>query len=294
MTTLHIADGASVDIDAIAAAGFEIVDGRADFSIASKIESGMARPKRTILMQPEPPVANCRISLHGKHAQFLAVFTFQPTLPNEYPITTTAAYPYRPGLKFLDAGDIPKRTGRGIYFAGRCRNSPDGAHCGGYRQYNLRESIARGLRERLGGTCLGQGWEKSTKKGWHENKRTEIAELCPDYVLALENCSMPNYVSEKLWDGMLSNRLTLYHGAPNVERLLPNAGYVNLRRWGAKTCPLDEVCEYLAAMTDEEYGDRVLLQRATVIDRAGAWAGQRAKNTQRIIEILTGARDNAE
>lgn len=44
--------------------------------------------------------------------------------------------------------------------------------------------------------------------------------------LAFENNVIKDYVSEKVYDGILAGTVPVYHGAPTVSRLLPDPGAV--------------------------------------------------------------------
>lgn len=48
------------------------------------------------------------------------------------------------------------------------------------------------------------------------------------YTLGIENCSLTNYYTEKLIDGILSECLTFYWGCPNIDQFLDPRAYVKL------------------------------------------------------------------
>jgi len=49
---------------------------------------------------------------------------------------------------------------------------------------------------------------------------------CALRYLAFENNVIKDYVSEKVYDGLLAGTVPVYHGAPTVDKLLPNPSSV--------------------------------------------------------------------
>jgi hypothetical protein len=68
------------------------------------------------------------------------------------------------------------------------------------------------------------------------------------YHFNCENSFTPNYITEKLYDGVLSNTLTFYGGATNVNSLFTHGGFVYLN--------LDDFKESAKVMVDAVKSDR--------------------------------------
>lgn len=287
---LLVTKGAAVNRAMFANAGYEVVDsGPADYEIAWKGSSGTVPRERVVLLQSEPPVAGARLTLYGQHAQFLAVGCYCPVLANEFALTDTPAYPYRPAFN-LWAGMKPRpKRGTGIYFAGRKgMNVSDATLFGGRRQYEFRASFASGLRDKLGGVCVGRGWPRETKSGdWHRNKVADVMRHDPDFVCGFENCIYPWYVSEKFWDAVLCRRLALYIGCPFQYGAMTWPNFVDLR--GLSLVAVSHVADQLRAMDDEEYLERVDNQTTMAMEYEGLWEKRRDWVTGHCIEILEGA-----
>lgn len=206
----------------------------ADIAIAWKADLEGIDPAQVIMCQSEPPVSSDRKRMYGDFARYHTVVRFDPQGPNELPFSNRWPHlvPYKPWLHRRYPLPILKLdpVGNGIYFAGK-RRTIDTESYGYPIIYGLRARIAQGLQGALGGTCHGEGWSESTKQapeGWHHAKLQEIHDLHPDFVLAIENTRMPGYISEKLWDGLLTDRVTLYLGAPDIEKHVDPRGYLDL------------------------------------------------------------------
>jgi len=214
------------------------------------------------------------------------VFRYDPKLPNEHPFAEPPdIFPYPPAVEWRQIAD-DYANASGIYFAGKCSPSPDEVNFGYPVIYNLREHIARTLRDELGGTCVGNGWGRSTFDGeWHRRKFREIARANPRYVLAIENCLMPDAISEKIWAGLLTDRVTLYLGAPNVADYIDPAAFVDLGRFihyaadSTLWFDADALLDVLARL------DHNAMRRAARAVVDGVSNG-RDRCTQRVIDVI--------
>lgn len=77
----------------------------------------------------------------------------------------------------------------------------------------------------------GNNWEHSNIsdsriKGTIDNKATALLDYV--YSISIENCSEPDYFSEKLTDCILTNTTPIYYGCPNVKRFFPNTSIIQL------------------------------------------------------------------
>ncbi len=297
---LYVTPKAAVNFEMLAEAGFrtDCAPCTAHAEIAWKMPTGLTPESRTILLQSEPPVNASIVSLYRRAGEFLAHGTYCPQLANEFPLTDTPAYPYRPAFELFD--DMPGggRSANGIYFAGkRGDGKPDGHRFGRpLTNYNGRAKLARYLQIMFGGTCVGHGWPENTKAGaWHETKAEEIRTLHPDYVCGLENCRMDNYVSEKFWDAVLSRRLAIYWGAPNIQTFAGVEHDWIFDAWARYTTNRmqsigDTVVDILMTMSEAEYLERVEIQTARALEFRGDWERRRDWVTEVCIRKLREVR----
>ena len=110
---------------------------------------------------------------------------------------------------------------------------------------------------------IGIGWFGQTTKlnGWGVDKRNQINETNCDFVLALENTCYPNYISEKILDGFMLDRVTLYLGDPNIEKHIPLECFIDLRpyyNFKTKVFNFDGLGKKLNEMTQLEYDEIIL------------------------------------
>ena len=74
--------------------------------------------------------------------------------------------------------------------------------------------------------------------------------------MALENTLLPNYLYEKIWDGFISDKVTLYLGDPKIEEHIPLDCFIDLRPYfNRETKEIDVlgIVKRLKEMSQEEY-----------------------------------------
>jgi hypothetical protein len=100
----------------------------------------------------------------------------------------------------------------------------------------------------------GKGWSDSISKGSHSDwQATKPGILSKyDYNLALENCIQPYYVSEKLWDPILTNTLPVYRDNRTIYYTFPRESFIDLDNY---TTP-EKLRQKLFSMTLDEYNAR--------------------------------------
>lgn len=221
--------------------------------------------KKVVYVAVEPPLADHRLFCYSHFKDFPLVVTHNPTGENEIPFTDSDEpqyYPCRP-----DPSIIPKysdgnleRKSKGIFYAGMVgpyEMQPDAY--GGINLTVLRRQLGDFIiKEMPGSKVIGIGRAGQTTKvnDWRMDKSNQIRDSSCDFVLALENTMLPNYLYEKIWDGFAADKVTLYLGDPNVEKHIPLDCFVDLRRWFNKdTKHFDFVGfkEYIDNMPIEEY-----------------------------------------
>jgi hypothetical protein len=79
----------------------------------------------------------------------------------------------------------------------------------------------------------------------------EKLNLCKKYKFSIcyENCSFPNYISEKIFDSFWSGCVPVYLGAPNVSDYIPAGTFVDKRKFRT----YEELYSYLKNMPAKEY-----------------------------------------
>ena len=76
------------------------------------------------------------------------------------------------------------------------------------------------------------------------------------FIITIENGFAEGYITEKLCDTLICNRVIIYFGDPNIEKTFPNLfpnGAIN----GFKFKSLDNLIYYIKNMSDDEYLDRI-------------------------------------
>jgi len=235
---LFVDEYPSVDVDLLAE-HFEVVSDwqKADFWVFFSTFRYQNVPKdRSILVQLEPPLADHRLWLYHNHHEFHTVYTFTGHGGNVFPSTSRPQYfPYYPS-PLCDPIPRPEDqplTGKVYAAFNRYLFAQAVPPEGSYNLYPIRTRIVEGMM-RLGFRhyVVGDGWERETKRAagmnWRQRKVHEAAENDCDFILCFENCMHPNYISEKLHDGMGSGRVAVYLGCPNIEEYVPSDTFVNL------------------------------------------------------------------
>ena len=218
------------------AAQLDLVDNAtaADFAIAWKDDIPGISRNRVVMCQSEPPIATGRAVTYQQFAEYHTVIRFDPdpNAANEFPFGDSPhLYPYRPAMSWRQE---PEPDGKGIYFAGMKRTRRFRNPYGYEIIYALRSRIADRCLQEFGGECVGRGWDRNTRGRdrrfpddpfnlvmWHEKKFIDIKKLNPMFVLSVENSRVPGYITEKFWDGLLSGRVMVYLGAPDLAEHVP-------------------------------------------------------------------------
>ena len=96
------------------------------------------------------------------------------------------------------------------------------------------------------GKCLHNTDEPPKAKGVspNESKRKILSKY--KFYLSFENAKVGDYVSEKVFDGILAGTLSIYWGAPSIHKLLPGDGAI-LSAEGVEPEALAETLKTLAA-----------------------------------------------
>lgn len=182
---------------------------------------------------------------------------------------------------------------RGVFFAGTTRerlrqNLPDGIATISHHRKPLGEFFLNNFKDSL---IVGIGWNGQTEKckNWDSDKFSQIENSNVDFVLALENTIMPNYLTEKIWHGLFSDRVTLYLGDPNIDNYIPNNCYIDLRPFYDKQSDkfdLNALGKRIESISQEEYDyilDNARNIRSSFTPERDFW---RKKTTLNVIEKI--------
>lgn len=238
----------------------------ADFWVYFSTYRHPTPPNRSIIVMNEPPLAPHRIKLYGDHGGFHSFYGFmrRPWVLGDFSNTSNPmVFPYHSRWAESVVRSTTALGDRTIYYAGSrygFEQMPDYPGC--VNLYGPRAGIVeRFLEDYPSMVVRGSGWDVDTKTGepdgaWRQRKWAEIAECNAAFVFALENCRCPNYVSEKLHDAFLTDRVALYLGSPTVSELVPAEAYVDLSPYfnpKTKWFHTRQLRERLLTMSQEEY-----------------------------------------
>lgn len=226
--------------------------------------------KKVIYVAAEPPLADHRLYCYSKFDKFHTVITHDPDISKDNQFSFTDSdepqyYPTRadPSVVPIYTRKDTKLENRGVFYAGMVGGYESVPNSfGGINLTKVRRILGEHFSKNPASKIIGIGWgNQVTKVGnWRVDKSNQIKESNCDFVLALENTMLPNYLSEKIWDGFASDRVTLYLGDPNVEKHIPLDCFVDLRPFFNKvTGEIDcnGISELLNSMKQEEY-DKIL------------------------------------
>ncbi|NGX47910.1 MAG: hypothetical protein K1000chlam3_01295 [Chlamydiae bacterium] len=69
------------------------------------------------------------------------------------------------------------------------------------------------------------------------------------FTICYENCNLPGYISEKIFDCFAAGSIPIYLGAPNIEEYIPKDCFIDWRDFFS----LEELYAFLKNMTEGEY-----------------------------------------
>ena len=246
---------------------FDIIDDpdNADFIIAQSTIDPRWNFSKVIYVAAEPPLADHRLYCYSHFDDFHTVITHNPNKDkdNQFPFTFSDESQYYPTR--ADPSIIPqyvrdtKIINRGVFFAGMIgpyENVPNSF--GGINLTKVRRILGDFFQKNPYSKIIGIGrnGQQTKVNNWRLDKSNQIKDSNCDFVLALENTMLPNYLYEKIWDGFASDRVSLYLGDPNIEKHIPLSCFVDLRDYfdqvtGEIDC--DGIDNLINSMTQKKY-----------------------------------------
>lgn len=255
-----------LNLDLFAEHGITLVENPydADYLIAQSTVMFPSWAEKTIILCREPPSNDAKAIVYAHLRKFKLAVVHDPdkTQPNQRPFSLTDEaqfWPYRCDGIPITRSETTLRD-RGVFFAGRM-SCPVVKHT--FANVKPLTHIRRPLAQHLltefpKSIIMGDDWAGPSPraKSWHREKLGLIYSSTADFVLALESHIIPNYITEKLWDGFYSDRVTLYLGDPRIEHHVPTNCFLDLRPYyDAITGKLDVVgvSNRIRNMTQVEY-----------------------------------------
>lgn len=165
--------------------------------------------KKTLYVSVESPISRLKDT---------SAYTYTATIDSSATYQLAAWYMPK-DEEYRTPNPNPNRNGRGVILVSNCIR-----HRIEHVERLCREGFAidiYGCHPRVEGTsCQSFKNFKRMAKDWAQLKRNLISNY--SYVLAIENAVQDNYVTEKLYDPLLTHTLPYYIGARNVESFVPH------------------------------------------------------------------------
>lgn len=246
---------------------------------------------KTIYIATEAPRTRHRKWCYSHFDDFMLVVCHNPEKGknNQIPFTpddSAQYFPYKADAYRQEERNNTTIKNRGIFFAGRIlKHELDPGTNGGHNICPLRKTLGEYFLTKLPNSkFIGIGWNNQTTKSsmWRKDKQVEIKKADCDFVLALENTIYPNYLTEKIWDGFNSDRVTLYLGDPNIEKHVPTNCFVDLRPYynlETREFNLEGLYKRIKNMSQEEYDSILKNSREFIKTAPGKY--------NKYIELLT-------
>ena len=128
-------------------------------------------------------------------------------------------HPHWDAPAYFEAEEVPfeRKHDAAVMFTSNCKNA------GAQKRLAYYEELMSHMDVHSYGKCLHNKDEPPKAKGVspNESKRRILASY--KFYLAFENDVVKDYVSEKVYDGLLAGTLSVYRGAATVDALLPGA-----------------------------------------------------------------------
>jgi len=262
----------------------------ADCLVAVNEDLGFDKGK-TVLLMMEPYGVDGSEEYFDRSEEYLMFATYDRSRCRELFFCKDASvWPMEP-VHRLRQNTMGSLSDRSVYFAGQTF----GSKSDGKTIYHLRKRIVSGLEKRgLHVFAVGRGFSGQTANNFSRivtvrvAKMREIVSTGTAFVLCMENTITPGYVSEKFHDGILSRRVPLYLGCPNIEDYVPTDMFVDLRDfYDGDTVDIDGVFDRLMTMTEDEYGSILAAGESwlNTFDN-GAFAVWQKRMCRRILKLL--------
>lgn len=156
-----------------------------------------------------------------KSEKYLDKFDYIMTYDLDSTIPIITIHPHYASEEYYNAPVVPwdKKKDAAVVFISNCKNA------GAETRLRYIEKLMNHMEIHSYGRCLKNKDEPPRgKRSLNENKRFVLSQY--KWYLAFENSVIKDYVSEKVYDGMLAGTVPVYSGALSVDKLLPNPASV--------------------------------------------------------------------
>jgi hypothetical protein len=96
----------------------------------------------------------------------------------------------------------------------------------------------------------GFGWDKSdlqkVYKGSVESKYPVLSKY--NFAISFENCIMPGYITDRIFDCFIAGTIPVYWGAPDIEEYIPKECFIDMREFK----DYSELRQFLKSLTKSE------------------------------------------
>lgn len=153
-----------------------------------------------------------------KHPAYTSKFDYLMTYDldtSTVPVITI--HPHYAAKEYFEAPSVPfeEKLDAAVMFTSNCKNA------GADSRLKYFEELMKHMTVHSYGKCLHNTEEPPAgKRSRNENKRRVLSKY--KWYLAFENNIIKDYVSEKVYDGVLAGTVPVYYGTDGVDRLLPD------------------------------------------------------------------------
>lgn len=255
----------------------EIVEEDPDYYISDSFPPGGLPLEKLIYLTSEPPLCMPRIYYYSNFHKMPLVVRYGPKKPNEISITINnchgAEFPF--SMQPFDCELITREDttikNRGVFYAGGLGLENNPSLFGSINIRKIRRQLVEYFQEKDNCFVMGEGTKRGpdfTNARLEKTRAGKIQAIdksgC-DFVLAIENSFMEDYVTEKIGDGFTSDRVVLYLGASNIEKHVPLNCFIDLRPyvdWNTLNFDLEALQSKINSITQEQY-DEILSNART-------------------------------
>ena len=159
-----------------------------------------------------------------KDPSYVNTFDLTATYSLESDVPVTTVHGQYSSVDYHKAGVLPfaQKDGWGepgavAAFVSNCKAA------GAEKRYAFFEELGRYIPLHHYGKCLHNKDEPKLDDNRNMNKRLLLQRY--KFYLAFENNQIPDYVSEKVFDGLLAGTLPIYQGTDRIERFMPSSSH---------------------------------------------------------------------
>jgi len=184
-------------------------------------------------------------------ASYVSSFDMTATYDLQSTIPTIAIHPHYSSSDFRSATALSFQEKDGFgepnaiaAFVSNCHNA------GASERLKQMEELRKHMPLHSYGACLKNKDEPKLSDNRSENKRLVLQRY--KFYLSFENSDIKDYVSEKVFDGLLAGTLPVYRGAESIDKFLPsptNPSVVKMSDFGSD---MKKLADYLLFLAEDE------------------------------------------